>query len=532
MGGKLPPFAIADTDGTPKIWQPTEIYFPNGSVIDLGNGTVFVNTGAGGSGETVEARTPLLKAGTVMSILTDGTTTNYLRGDGTYRNVYEARSPFLASGTVLSILTDGITTNFLRGDGTYAAPPTGLAYAPSGATYIIQTNNSVLSNAQILASLSAGLLKNNSITGVLTIGSGGVDFENIISVNSPLLRSVNILSIDTASGTKNGFLLSGDWTTFNSKESALTFNSPLSRSVNVISLLSTLVVDTLQSTRIVSGTASSTYPLHIEGSGYLTNALRINNYILPTSAGAVGQQMILTVGSNLVFLNTGGGGGEIIEARSPLLKVGTVVSLQTDGTATNYLRGDGTYRSIYEARSPLLSAGTILSVLTDGLTTTYLRGDGTYRNIYEARSPFLSSGTILSILTDGTTSNFLRGDGTYAAPPSSSGGGSLIWGLITNTATTIAANSGYIGNTTATVTYTLPTTYGVGTSFRITEIKGGLWKIAQNALQKIYFGNTTTAVGVGGYLQSTDTSDSIELVCCAINSEWVVLSAIGNITYV
>lgn len=129
-----------------------------------------------------------------------------------------------------------------------------------------------------------------------------------------------------------------------------------------------------------------------------------------------------------------------------------------------------------------------------------------------------------------------NGNGTVfvntGAAGAGGGGGGLNWGLITSTSTTIAANSGYIGNTTATVTYTLPTSYGVGSSFAITEIKGGTWKIAQNALQKIYFGNTTTAVGVGGSLQSTDTGDSIELVCCTINSEWAVLGVIGNITHV
>ena len=527
MGGKLPPFAIADTDGTPTIWQPSQIYFPNGTVTDIGNGNVFVNTGPSGSGTTLSAATPVLIVANTIQVGTSGATVStFWRGDFTWREVVEARTPLLKAGSILSLNTDGNTANFLRGDGIFTAPPSGIAYAPSGATYIIQTNNSILPNAQILASLSSGLFKNTAVTGVLviatsgtdyynlpaqvdhnqllnyatnrhflqtsitnvdsslatgllktttttgvlSIGSGGVDFENIVSVNSPLLRSVNILSINTASGTVNGFLLSGDWTTFNGKESVITFNSPLSRSVNNVSLLSSLVVDTLQSTRIVSGTASSTYPLHIEGSGFFTNTLRINNYILPTSAGAAGQQIVLAAGSNFIFANTGGGSGEVVEARSPLLKAGTVMSLQTDGTVTNYLRGDGTYRSIYEARSPFLASGTILSILTDGITTNFLRGDGTYaappsglvyaptgatyilqtnnailssaqvlaalstglvkstsgtgvlsiaiegtdyERVLEARSPLLKAGTILSLNTDGATITYLRGDGSY-----------------------------------------------------------------------------------------------------------------------
>lgn len=156
------PFSIAEQDSSPTVWQPWQIQFPNGTVTNNGNGTVFINTGAAGAGETLEARTPLLKAGTILSLNTDGTTANflrgdgtwavpaggetleartpllkagsilslntdgltttYLRGDGTYRSVYEARSPLLSAGTILSIITDGTTTNFLRGDSVYAVP--------------------------------------------------------------------------------------------------------------------------------------------------------------------------------------------------------------------------------------------------------------------------------------------------------------------------------------------------------------------------------------------------------------------------
>lgn len=48
--------------------------------------------------------------------------------------------------------------------------------APNDATYIIQTPNASLSNAQALSLLSTGLLKNTTTTGVLSIGIPGTDY--------------------------------------------------------------------------------------------------------------------------------------------------------------------------------------------------------------------------------------------------------------------------------------------------------------------------------------------------------------------
>jgi hypothetical protein len=55
------------------------------------------------------------------------------------------------------------------------------------------------------------------------------------TISSPLLLNSNTLSIQQANGSESGYLLSGDWTAFNSKQAALTFNSPLQNSSNTIS---------------------------------------------------------------------------------------------------------------------------------------------------------------------------------------------------------------------------------------------------------------------------------------------------------
>jgi hypothetical protein len=301
MGGKLPPYAVAESDGLPVVYQPWKIIFPNGTITDVGDGTVYVGIGTSISTTTsitvssYDVRSPVLVNGTVLYFLTDGSIGNFLNGAGTYTSVYDARSPLLSAGTVLSILTDGSTTSFLRGDGTYSTLSSPIAYAPSNAYYIVQTNDGVLSNEQVLAALSTGVVKNTAVTGVLSIASGGVDFENILTAGSPMLRIGNVFHIDTASATKNGYLQLSDFNNFSAK------------------------ADT-------STTVSTVAPL--------------------------------------------AGGGDLSANR--------VISITTDGTTTNYLRGDGSYRSVYEARTPLLSAGTVLSISTDGTTTNYFRGDGTY----------------------------------------------------------------------------------------------------------------------------------------------------------
>lgn len=61
--------------------------------------------------------------------------------------------------------------------------------APKDATYITQTANSTLTNEQALGSLTTGILKNTTTTGVLSIASAGTDFVapgTTISTTSPL----------------------------------------------------------------------------------------------------------------------------------------------------------------------------------------------------------------------------------------------------------------------------------------------------------------------------------------------------------
>ena len=111
-------------------------------------------------------------------------------------------------------------------------------------------------------------------------------------------------------------------------------------------------------------------------------------------------------------------------------------------------------------------------------------------------------------------------------------GGGLTWNEVTGTTQAMAANNGYIANNASQVVFTLPATAAIKSLVRVTGKGAGGWKIAQNASGVIHFGNMSTSVGTGGYLESVEDRDSVELLCVVANNEWNVISSVGNVTVV
>lgn len=135
---------------------------------------------------------------------------------------------------------------------------------------------------------------------------------------------------------------------------------------------------------------------------------------------------------------------------------------------------------------------------------------------------------------------FPTSNGTNGQALTTNGSGTLSWTTITGglswSAVTanrsLVAEEGVLANkSSGTLTLTLPTTAALGKVIRVSGMQN-TWRIAQNASQKINFGKTSTTVGTGGYLESSNARDAVELVCCVANTEWNVISSIGNITIV
>lgn len=111
-------------------------------------------------------------------------------------------------------------------------------------------------------------------------------------------------------------------------------------------------------------------------------------------------------------------------------------------------------------------------------------------------------------------------------------GGGITWTVVTGTSQTAAVNSGYIANNAGLVTVTLPAVSAVGDVVEVTGINNATgWKLAQpNAGTQVFFGSSSTTVGVTGFLSSTATRDSVKVVCMTANLTWNVTSSVGNIT--
>lgn len=130
----------------------------------------------------------------------------------------------------------------------------------------------------------------------------------------------------------------------------------------------------------------------------------------------------------------------------------------------------------------------------------------------------------------GAAGEVLTSNGAGAEPTWQEVAGGISWNEETGTSATMAVDNGYIANNAALVTLTLPDTAALGSVVRVAGKGAGGWKIAQNAGETIHFGTSSTTTGATGYLQNTEQYDAVELVCITANTDWVVISSVGNIT--
>ena len=112
------------------------------------------------------------------------------------------------------------------------------------------------------------------------------------------------------------------------------------------------------------------------------------------------------------------------------------------------------------------------------------------------------------------------------------GGGGITWNTVAGTSQSAAVNNGYIANNASLVTITLPASSSVGDMIEIAGKGAGGWTIAQNSGQVIHMDGVDSTTGTGGSLASTVRYDAVRLLCITANTDWLVLSGIGNLTVV
>jgi hypothetical protein len=111
----------------------------------------------------------------------------------------------------------------------------------------------------------------------------------------------------------------------------------------------------------------------------------------------------------------------------------------------------------------------------------------------------------------------------------SGGGGGITWNEVTGTTQSASPDNGYIANNSSLVTITLPATCAVGKTIRIAGKGAGLWKVAQNAGQTIYFGDQNSTSGTAGYIAARYQYDAVELLCITANTTFLVIGNVGNL---
>lgn len=128
-----------------------------------------------------------------------------------------------------------------------------------------------------------------------------------------------------------------------------------------------------------------------------------------------------------------------------------------------------------------------------------------------------------SALTAGTNISITNGAGSITIAATGLAG--IGWTVVSGTSQAMTPDSGYIPNNIGLVTLTLPSTAAVGTVIYIQGLGTGGWKIAQNSGQNIQIGSVSSTIGVGGSVSSSNTFDSLTLLCVSVNTTWACLGA-------
>lgn len=156
-----------------------------------------------------------------------------------------------------------------------------------------------------------------------------------------------------------------------------------------------------------------------------------------------------------------------------------------------------------------------------------------------------STGTeVFSVTTSGAAKfadafTFPTSDGSAGQVLSTDGAGNVGWESSASTTwtevtatgpTALSVNEGVVANNGSQVNLTLPATAAVGDIIRIAGKGAGGFQIQQNAGQTIHFAGSSSTTGTGGSITSTIQYNAIELVCTTANTDFVVISSIGNFT--
>lgn len=303
-----------------------------------------------------------------------------------------------------------------------------------------------------------------------------------------------LCAIANTSGTWSTDLASGDWSLVINVQQLATYAAVASASATAATASATSAAG---SASMASGSATSASSSATSAASSATNAATSANSAAANatsasasasnataSAVAAAQQAAALTGTSATPLTIGTGSRSLTTGIALQFVVGEFVVIANTPTPTNYLHGQVT---AYNSGTGVLT----VNILDTG-------GSGTF-----------SDWTIIVSGTQGPQG------------PAGAGGGSLTWNMVTGN-TTMAANNGYLTDSTSQLQLTLPSSLTIGQRFEIdaSQSAGGFLALP-NTSQTINWGTTaltgTEGIvglqgGVIGFVASSTTSVDVEFL--------------------
>jgi len=430
----------------------------------------------------------------------------------------------------LNLETSGATANsFVTGSGT-ATPSAGVLTVPNGSN--INTTGSG-------STLTINLVNSPSVSGSVTAGTGLVATTGGVTATAG-----NIVASAGNINATVGSMSAGTTVTAGTGVTATTGNITAS-SGNVVVTAGNV---TLPNTNGAGTQGEITFG----GNRFVTNAGTLNTFVGQSSgttnntgasntglgASALGS---LTSGNNNTAVGDHALGAKTSNDFNVALGASALSSLTTgdNNIAIGYSSGSN-YTSTETSNIVIGNLGTALEGNTIRIGTSGSAG-GQQNRCFIAGIDGVNVGSTAQVVTEvsgqlgsavitaGTNISVTPGANTITI--AATGSASFSWSVVTGATQSMAVNHGYIANNGGTCVMTLPATAAVGDILEVTGINNATgWQIAQNSGQTVHFGSSNTTTGATGSLTSTATRDSVRLVCVVANTDFNVLSSIGNIT--